>query len=233
MVTEPPLLIHHLGCGDGLLLAGGAVELAREFGALRFPVWEKQYPSFVEIFKSVPAVEVVPVRDEHHMVAYQRVVIMTGIYKKTHEFWRQNGDSPLRDIMSFDEMFYGEIGVPLQKKWDSFPWKFEGEPLRREQPYVFVHDDASRHYIIDPNRMGRHWTQDNMVAPDRNYGLRITDYAAALLGAAEVHCINSSFIWLRDLLPEVPGQRLFYHRYSRPWYRSDLPTFRLNWEILD
>lgn len=231
--TEPPLLARHLGCGDGLMLAGAAVELAKEFGGLRFPCWEGHEPTFREIFKSVPEIEVIPVQDEHEMFQVQRTMILTGYYKKAPDYWiRLKMEDNWRKALPFDARIYGELQVPLEKKWESFPWKGD---LRVEynRPYIFVHDDASRGYVIDTKRHLGAWPQELMIAPGHHSAQPITYYAPYIVNAHEIHVINSAFLWLADLLPLPEQQRKYFHRYARPWNVCDIPTLRHQWTILD
>jgi hypothetical protein len=235
-MTEPPLLARHLGCGDGLMLAGGAVELAKEFVGLRFPAWTGHVPTFTEIFKDHPEIEIVPVKDENDMMSKQRNMILTGVYKRPYDFWKgqEPFNHPWKDGEPFDEMFYREIGVPIEKKWDSFPWRYEVGPVAYKSPYIFVHDDASRGFVIRTDRIGNpQWDQNMMVCPDREFGLPITSYAASLIYAHEIHVINSAFMWFCEFLPLPPKQRKFIHRYARPWRNCDQYKHRHNWIILD
>jgi len=235
MTTEPPLLARHLGCGDGLCLSGGAIELAKEFGSIRFASWYGHVPTFQEIFKDHPEVEVVSVQNEYDMFSKQRSMILTGRYKKPYDYWTIGpGEKVWRNSGAFDQQFYAEIGVPLQKKWDSFPWKYEGEPVKYDKPYIYVHDDASRGYIMDLDRIGRHWTQDMMVTPDRELRHPLTWWAPFMMGAHEIHTINTCSLWLADLIDLPEQQRKYFHRYAKqPWEPSDNPTLRHNWIILD
>jgi hypothetical protein len=213
------------------MLAGGAIELAKEFRRLRFPAWTGHMPTFNEVFKDHPEVEVVPVRDEHEMFACQRNMILTGIYKRPFDYWKGGMEEQWRRAESFDHRIYREIGIPLEKKWDSFPWRPNVEPVYIK-PFIFVHDDASRGFVIETNRIPD-WTQDQMCCPGNDISQSITKWAELILSAHEIHCINSSFLWFCDLLPLPTQQRKFCHRYARPWNVCDIPTFRHQWTILD
>jgi hypothetical protein len=234
-MIEPPLLARHLGCGDGEMLLGGAVELAKEFGRIRFPSWIGHVPTFQSLCKDHPEIEIVPVKDENDMMSKQRNMILTGVYKRPYDFWKgqEPFNHPWKDVEPFDEMFYREIGVPIEKKWDSFPWKPVGTTPIYQMPYIFVHDDSSRGFAMDLDRIGRHWTQDMMVVPDPSFSTPITDYAFDILSAHEVHVINSSFMWFCEFLPLPKQQRKFIHRYARPWRNCDQYNHRHNWIILD
>jgi hypothetical protein len=232
-MIEHPLLARHLGCGDGLMLAGAAIELAKEYGGIRFPAWPGHYPTFKVLFADHAEVEVVSVKNAHEMFAHQKLMILTGIYKLPIEYWKGGAEAHWRNWKQFDQMIYDELGVPLEKKWDSFPWSFDGEPSVDESTYIFVHDDSSRGYAMNLDRIGRHWTQDKMASPDRSFDYPITWWAKVIFGASEVHVINSAFLWLCDLLPLPEQQRKIFHRYARPYNTCDIPTLRHQWTILD
>lgn len=234
-MTESPSLIYHLGCGDGIYALGGVVELLKEFGELRFPRYYRHVPTFTELLKLYPSVEVVPVQNEHEMFEVSRVKILAGVYNYPFDHWRADvNQEQWRNGPPADQVFYEQIGVPIEKKWDSFPWLYEGpDPRCDGKPYIFVHDDASRGYIMDLDRIGRHWTQDMMVCPDREFGKPITEYAEALIGAHEIHAINSSIMWFCEFLPLPENQRRYLHRYARPYRNCDCFHLRHRWTILD
>jgi len=48
--------------------------------------------------------------------------------------------------------------------------------------------------------------------------------------AAEIHCIESSFLFLSDSI-QTNG-KLFSHRHARPLYDYTIPNMKKEWKIL-
>ena len=123
-------------------------------------------------------------------------------------------------------------GIDPEKKWSSFcvkrDDKREGDLFRRIDPrgdYVFLHDDAR--FKIDHKRVGGL----QVVSPIAGLTSNIFDYCLLIEKAREIHVIDSSFMFLIDLLPDF-GQKLFIHRYARPQTVWRLPALRKNWNVI-
>ena len=123
-------------------------------------------------------------------------------------------------------------GVNPEKKWDSFFVK--RDPKREEHlfretapqdDYIFLHDDSR--FKIDRKKI----TNLPTVSPIMGLTNNVFDYCLLIEKAKEVHVIDSSFMYIVDLLPDF-GQKLFIHRYARTNSLWRLPSLRKNWTIL-
>ncbi len=144
-------------------------------------------------------------------------------------------DDPEEGLLA-ERQFYALAGVPHHKKWENFSLrrnKKREEALYKRLapsgPYVFVHDDTVYGGLLDEHKL------PNLprVIPAKGITSNIFDYCTLIERAAEVHVVDSVFMFLVDLLPyDNPTQRLVVHRYARtnpPW---KLPVLRKNWDIL-
>ena len=136
-----------------------------------------------------------------------------------------------------ERQFYAYAGVPHEKKWSSF---YVERDLQREQsffnrvvpaqPYIFMHDDSIYGSSIDPMKIPAALP---VGRADPKLTDNIFDYCGVIEKAAQIHVVDSVFMFLVDCLPYAnPGQKLFVHRYARanpPW---NLPVLKKNWTIL-
>ena len=92
-----------------------------------------------------------------------------------------------------------------------------------------MHEDASRDFTIDRNLIG---TDLPIVTPDSESSFLLTNYAAVIENATEVHCIESSFSALVESLN--PQGKKFAHRYARPEAKNDYRyeyTYKSEWSV--
>ena len=98
------------------------------------------------------------------------------------------------------------------------------------QPYIFMHDDSIYGSSIDPMKIPAALP---VVRADPKLTDNIFDYCGVIEKAAQIHVVDSVFMFLVDCLPYAnPGQKLFVHRYARanpPW---NLPVLKKNWTML-
>lgn len=136
-----------------------------------------------------------------------------------------------------ERQLYALAGIPFEKKWSSF---FVARDAAREdaffsrvvpmEPYQFVHDDAIYGGSMSAVKLNPSLP---IVRAEKDLTDNIFDYCAAIERAAEIHVVDSVFMYLVDCLPYTnPSQKLFVHRYARanpPW---QLPILKKNWTIL-
>ena len=141
--------------------------------------------------------------------------------------------------MRVDANFYSQANLDLQIRWTSFSYTRDLEKekslvkqfIQTSKPYIFLHEDPLRNYIIDRSRLP-HGIQ--IISPNpylKSYSL--FDYRMIIENAEEIHCIESSFSAYIDNL--MLGNLKFAHRYARPEARDDFKhefTYKAYWKIL-
>lgn len=117
---------------------------------------------------------------------------------------------------SFEENFYLQHGLEFNEKWDLFRCdrdiaaeKMITDHYSIDGDYIFVHDDDRFH--IDKTRLP---SDIQIVRPKIGLSDNIFSYAHLIQNAKEVHCIESSFAFMIDLLRL--NRRFYIHRYARP-----------------
>lgn len=224
--NEPTIFIHnHQGLGD-MIVANAIFRHFAETHNVVIPVKKQNVPSVQFMLRGLPVALFGVEHDEEATrlsVAAQKRgvrVLKLGMF-----------NSPF-DEKQWDKEFYRVAGIPFEKRWSD--WTIDRE-LSREfklpeppsEPYMFVHDDEARGFVIDTMRL-----------PD---GLRIVhaahrntdtifDYCRLIENATELHMIDSCFAILADSLPNLKAKKKVIHLYSRKGALP--PTYRGDWEIL-
>ena len=138
----------------------------------------------------------------------------------------------------FDESFYAQSGLSLELRWNNFV--IQRNDIKEQllysrlvvnEPYIFLHEDRSRNFIIDRKLINNKLQIVEPIPQCDDFS--IFDYLKIIENAAEIHVIESSFAHLIESV-EVQGER-FAHRYARPYVMDDFrqqPTYRHDWNIL-
>jgi hypothetical protein len=220
------VIVTHLGVGDGIIQSGLAVALLERYERLAFPTYPRQLATFKSIFAAEPRITAYTVprvpgedwgspRDSTYdaALAEQKLLglpqVRLGMYSGRGIGW------------DFTKSFYEQANVDYEMRWRACPiasaWQCVpqvGVTLLNGQKRIFLHDDNARGFIIHRGRVGRGY----VLSPSREIDQSILRYAAFMIDADEVHCIDSAFFWLADSLP-CRG-RLYLHKYprwQRPW----------------
>ncbi len=196
------LLRWHLGLGDALVCNGMVRVLSRSNDSIVVPCWEHNLHSVQAMFADLPNVDTMVVEDDKYENPCKKEICL-GFYGKDFD----------RNL--WDRSFYRQAGLPQTMQWSAFdiPEGLKVEPVPIE---CFIHDDPARGFVI----------RKTGFRPDKRR-LTVFDYLPELMGAKEVHCIDSCFAILADLMG-APGE-LWSHQYCRD---GAPPTYARKWAIL-
>lgn len=229
-MTNNILVYHHLGLGDHIICAGIIREIYDQYDNVHLFAKQHNVASVKDLYADLPHVFVIPGDDNYANLYINR---NQNLYSKVLKI----GFS-LSTSESFEQQFYNQANLNLNKKWDNFiyPYNynlvyhrsrklFNNIDLRRS--YVFVHDDDR--FKIDDNKIEK---GKYIFRVSEHKTKSILEYADIILNAAEIHVIDSAFLFLIDCWNYKSEQKLFIHRYAR--HNDDwlLPTLRKNWIIL-
>jgi len=140
--------------------------------------------------------------------------------------------------LRFDENFYDQAGVDFQERWSGFKYernfRAEDELFMTlgcdREPYVFLHEDASRNFLVDRNFLPKNMKIVEPKFSDPNS--RFFNYQKVIENATEIHVIESSFCAYIESLNL--GVKKFAHRYARPEASQDYChefTYRSDWMV--
>ena len=241
-------MIHHQGMGDMLLCLGLYRQIARMSKKLTLPVRNPYFKTMKHLLSDLKNVDVIEIplmgRDgqgRRHEMTVMRV--MSIFYKLTGARILKLGylgEQFLKpeNLFRFDENFYRQASIPFNHRWDSFSFPRreieEAEISRQLIPsagnYIFLHEDRSRGFTIDRALLPEGIPiVEPRESPNQFF---VTDYASIILGASQIHVIESSFAALIEGLS--PKCELFAHRYARPEAKANWQsefTYRNSWHV--
>ena len=209
----------HLGLGDALI-QNGLVRILASNDRVVFPAKIHNFESVKFMFRDLPNVEVVSVRDDVEaelLSEAEASVLRLGLFSLTE---------PLES--AWDRQMYRQARVPFDCRWEAFQVHRDRQdeyPVPRTN-YVFLHDDYERGFCIDESRLP---SDVYRIRPERPNSLNtIFGWLPLIVEASEIHCIDSCFAILVDSIP-TKAIRLVLHDYAR---KGLPPTYRKKWEHL-
>lgn len=136
---------------------------------------------------------------------------------------------PPCDMMKWSSEFYRHAGLDFELRHLGFKFPPAPSPIVAPSwPYAFVHDDPARGFNID-----RTGLPAQIQAFKSTPGLtgNIFNYASAVANAEEIHCIDSCFSILADLIPTL-ASKLVLHAYATIEAKpTGPPIYHKKWEV--
>jgi hypothetical protein len=228
------VILHTHQClGDQLICNGLVREYCKTYDKVAIFCTPQYYESVSFMYRDISNLRIVK-GDE----GYALLFMFLNEFRRGYDKVKIAGTpylDPYRDINDLgpcERDFYIVAGVDPRKKWDSFHVERDAQReenlFRKIAPpsdYVFLHDDAR--FRIDREKVISY----PIISPVVELTNNIFDYCALIEKAKEIHVIDSSFMYIVDLLPDF-GQKLFIHRYARPNSTWTLPSLKKKWNII-
>jgi len=168
-------------------------------------------------------------------VEMSRLYILPYIREKDYKLIVIGYDS-LTNKNSVYEDFYSQFGVDLNKRFTDFYVQRDKKREKlffdqfniKEGEYIFLHEGGtSKNNIINRSKIN---SDLKIISATSDLTENMFDYCYLMENAAEIHCIESSFYFLSDLL-HTKG-KLYAHRYSKFVYNFEIPKLQKSWTIL-
>ena len=198
-------ILHHLGMGDHLH-CNGMVRHIRETLLPEWDIclfsWQRNFKNVEYMYRDDSSIEVVPLVDDvNEMWQVEDHVLEENQFVEEHQmlligysnFPKIKTENP---EYTCDQCFYKQIDIPYEHRFDKF--YFEREPKEEERvfnklvpegkEYVFVHDNPSKGYTIDVDKIDQKYEIVNNDITES-----IFHFSKILENASEIHCIESSF----------------------------------------
>jgi hypothetical protein len=227
------ILYHHLLLGDQLICNGLTREYCKKYDKVAMFCLPRYYEAIAFMYRDVPNLTIMQ-GDDVDAITFIFLNKFTHKYDEAKIIGTPYLDPyhNVKDLCTCEEEFYRLAGVEPAKKWTSFHLERdaarEEDLFRRVTPkgdYAFIHDDGR--FRIDRAKVG----DIEVVTPVMGLTSNVFDYCLLIEKAKEVHVIDSSFMYIVDLLPDF-GQKLFIHRYARHNSTWTLPSLKKNWTIV-
>lgn len=233
-------ILQHLGLGDHIMCNG----LVRYYSKLNDSVHlfckHNNVADVEYMFRDDSKIHIIPVSSDDD--AWQK--INSDINIKQNLVVVGHGGTPEKNIQDvyhylnqgkrIDRTFYEMAEVPFEKKVTDFFFQRNYENEKQlifqlnpnNSPYIFIHDDPSRGYHMDMNKVRKDLY---IIRPVQ--GFNLLDYIGILENAEEIHVMESSFQVLIDS-QVFKKPRLFLHRYIRNYEDFMLPEQTNNYTMV-
>ena len=226
------IIIHHMGIGDAIMLNGMVRHFAGSYDKVAVVCKDchEEILKFMyrDISKKVDIIlvpttspQVVWNEVNNKAMAYAMAGLKTEIkplatYCLTDDEWaartQKEGQS------NWSKLVYDQAGLSHSVMRDKF--KVVRDPSRElvleEKEYIFVHDDPERDRVI-PIEKDIHVFKPHSKVTNRSEEFfecnvkNIFDYTGIIENAKEIHCMNSSYNWMVELMKLGKKETNFFH----------------------
>jgi hypothetical protein len=144
-----------------------------------------------------------------------------------HEFFNNIYYNP-NNKLKIDEIFYQIAGVDFKNKWDAF--YFQRNEIREKSVYDLLKLEGVKYNFI-------HDKEDKPIKPKN--GLRnirpqmewmVWDYLKVIENAEEIHCLNSSFYCMIDMM-RIQHPKMFLYQL-KSWGEDMIGVLGSPWKII-
>ena len=212
---------HHLGLGDHLICNGIVGEKAKHYDEVFVYTKKHNVEAVKFLFRDICSINILSIQNDaeviDQMTQYaEEEKLSIGAFGKG---WNEQN--------SFDQVFYEQAGVSFSKRWSPFvrdlnKEKVTFESLKLPEEYIFLHEDPEKNYLIN-----RSLIKNDLPIVCIDKSIPFFDYGTVIENAKEVHCMESSYRLLTDILN--PKGQLFFHWYVRRYPSHTVPQMQHTW----
>jgi len=217
------IIIHtHLGMGDMFICNGLIRKLISESDYENYyVVCKKKYSKTIEkMYLDEEKITVVSIDGNNEYQEVRDLNIQGAMLRIGHEHLNYN--------RNFDESFYEQLGYRIEDKFkwckisrnDSQETECHKEEVKNEE-YIFVHDKSS------VGEFELKIKTDYDVVKPNNMDYDVVDYLKVIENAKEIHCLDSSFLNMIDVVPTTTP--CFFHRIKN----TQFPTISKKWKVVN
>tara|TARA_R110002153_G_scaffold193634_6_gene347046 strand:- start:1454 stop:2110 length:657 start_codon:yes stop_codon:yes gene_type:complete len=136
-------------------------------------------------------------------------ILPLATYKMPTNVWNYIMEGPPSDMVNWAHSVYIQAGVPPKYMYSKF--KVVRDTTSEIKPdvseYVFVHDDEKRGMNISVDNDNVFRITPEVLSKNSN----IFDYINVIENAKEVHCMDSSYAWMINLMELGTPDKNFLH----------------------
>ena len=200
-------IYHHLGLGDHIICNGLVRNIVKNYEYEEYYLFcKQQYIDTVSfMFRDLENLKIIAVVSDHNITPLLQMGL--PILRIGFEFIKDK---------SFDKEFYKQLNIPFEKRWDDFYVERDLDREKilfdkygvKENEYIFIHDDDSRHFLIEENYV----VNKNLpvIRPKSGLTNNSFDYCYLMEHSKEAHFIDSSFRLIFDSL-QLKSDNIYYH----------------------
>lgn len=209
-------IYHHLGLGDHIVNNGMVRHFYKQYGEITLLSYKHNVKNVQYMYRDLDKLQVIGVESDSQADNY---ITSNNLDCLKIGFGDLSGVMP---ELPFDRAFYKLAGLDFSVRFDEFYFqrdlKKEKEVLDILNPtsdkYIFVHDDASRGFFIDMNKVTKNY---KIIMNDKRFN--VFDYITLIENAEEIHFMQSSF---KELMCSYKLEKpiLYQHNYVRKYDES-------------
>ena len=211
---------HHLGLGDHLDCNGMIRWILKHNNYKKIHVFVKErYFNLIDyMYRDESRIELIKVSNEKEYEDVASIVKTKNVQvlKIGHENYPWGKEEELGKGCA--ELFYEQINMPYNIRFDYYYYERDAIQEQRVceklnplgKPYVFVHDDPSRGFIIDDDRI-RKLAGEDIVIIRNDMKENIFYYGKLFEEAKQIHCMESCFRSFAETL-DIKGE-LYFHNF--------------------
>lgn len=223
------IYIHqHLGLGDMLICNGLIRSLLERIPNQNFTIYCKHHncDSVRFMYHDEPRIYIQPVKNDYEAETSCREPNTSNFV--TNNYIRIGFEKiNYYGNVHFDDTFYAQFNLKIEEKYKKWYWLEEnwldqidvytelGLTKDNNNEYVFVHEEKGKGLVHPKYLEGK-----RIIRPIKDLTDNIFDYVFTITHAAEIHCIDSSFLHLIDHLKNVYNAPLYFHWYARKYVPS-------------
>ena len=206
-------IYHHLGLGDHIINNGMVRHFYKEYGAITLFAYKHNVKNVQYMYRDLENFQVIGSESDAQIDSY---IQKTGVDCIKIGFSELTGLMP---ELAFDKAFYKLANLDFSVRFDEFHFERDMEKEQKVvdalnptgEKYVFVHDDSSRGYSIDLDKVSKEY---KIIMNDKDFN--VFDYLTLIENAEEVHFMQSSF---KELICsyKLDKPTLYQHNYVRQY----------------
>jgi hypothetical protein len=214
-------IFHHLGLGDHIICNGMVRHFKEVYGEVTVFCKPQYFQNVEYMYRDDNKINVLQIGEHSDIEEY---IKKNNLKDDTIIVWYRE-----KKGKSFDECFYDLVNIPFEYRFTKFNFvrnQKKEEEVYNElnpsgQPYIYVHDDLSRGYGIDRNKI-----VSNLNIIENNEKFLLFDMLKIIENAEEIHVMQTS---MKELISSyfLDKPKIFLHWYVRN-YNEDYKTTGLN-----
>tara|TARA_R100000234_G_scaffold17734_1_gene9788 strand:+ start:2163 stop:2876 length:714 start_codon:yes stop_codon:yes gene_type:complete len=224
---------HHLGLGDQLDCNG----LVRHYAKTRDKVYvfakEHHHEMISYMYRDNKKIAVVPINPSENEYKEVEDFLDTKPGIEFRVIGHKNYNPMLEKIHNLNcwQQFYLLADISMEERWRGFYFMRNEEEEKRVyeklnptgEPYIFLHDDPERGFEIDRKKIN----SGELRVITNDVSENMFHFVEVLRGAEEIHCMESSFKSLVELVGVE--SKLYFHDFRN----HPLGDARAGWEIVE
>ncbi len=206
-------IYHHLGLGDHIICNGIVRHFCKKYDEVIVFCLSNTFENVNYMYRDVDNLKIFIFDNEYQICDFiEDETIKNNLMKVGFNDLKYYDENKI----NFDVAFYDLSGLDYDIRFSEFYIKRDLEEEYRvckelnpdNQKYIFIHDDPSKGYIIDMNKIN---TNYKVIKNDTRF--LIFNYIKLFEDAEEIHCMQSS---IKDLINSYKlDAKLYFHNYVR------------------